>query len=106
MRYLVPVANMCKTCASIVHNCVVVCVQGNVLAGKYMNLCITAIQKDHRQRAALYVLQDIITTYPDTVSSAVRAGGHKLFCMLPGGHMSHAILSQNQTCARLPPPWS
>ena len=53
--------------------------QGNVLAGKYMNLCVTAIQKDHRQRAALYVLQDIITTYPDTVSSAVRANAEQYY---------------------------
>ena len=43
-----------------------------MLAGRYMNLCVAAIQKDHRQRTALYVLQDILTTYPGTVSTAVR----------------------------------
>ena len=66
-----------------------------MLAGKYMNLCVTAIQKDHRQRAALYVLQDIITTYPDTVSSAVRALGHEETRKLLGGHLPHEILEQN-----------
>ena len=43
-----------------------------MLAGRFMNLCVAAIQKDHRQRTALYVLQDILTTYPGTVSAAVR----------------------------------
>ncbi len=44
-----------------------------MLAGRFMNLCVAAIQKDHRQRTALYVLQDILTTYPGTVSAAVRS---------------------------------